>query len=59
MQKWRWIIGGVFIGLLVGALAFAGIVQAAPEGAPLKAELGTAFTYQGYLEDGGVPANDT
>lgn len=59
IQRWRWIIGGVFIGLLVGALAFAGIVQAAPDGAPLKAELGTAFTYQGYLEDGGVPANDT
>jgi hypothetical protein len=52
-------IVGVFGGLLVGALATAGLVQAAPEGAPLAAPMGDAFTYQGYLTDGGSPANGT
>jgi hypothetical protein len=56
-QKWNRTIGGVVIGLLVGALAFAGIVQAAPDGAPLLAPVGTAFTYQGYINDNGSPAN--
>ncbi|MFV2045204.1 MAG: hypothetical protein ACC700_18470 [Anaerolineales bacterium] len=55
-KKWA-LIGAVFIGLLVGALAFTGIVQAAPDGAPLLAPVGTAFTYQGYIEDLGSPAN--
>jgi len=56
-KKWSGTIGGVVIGLLVGALAFAGIVQAAPDGAPLLAPIGTAFTYQGYINDNGSPAN--
>jgi len=59
IQKWSKTIGGVVIGLLVGALAFAGIVQAAPDGAPLLAPVGTAFTYQGYITDNGSPANGT
>jgi len=57
IQKWSRTIGGVVIGLFVGALAFAGIVQAAPEGAPLLAPVGTAFTYQGFITDNGSPAN--
>jgi len=57
IQKWSKTIGGVVIGLLVGALVFAGIVQAAPDGSPLLASIGTAFTYQGYITDNGSPAN--
>ncbi|GMR11464.1 MAG: hypothetical protein BMS9Abin28_2296 [Anaerolineae bacterium] len=56
-KKWAWMIGAIFMGLLVGALASTGIVQAAPDGAPLLAPVGTAFTYQGYIEDLGSPAN--
>jgi hypothetical protein len=52
-KKWTWMIVGVFMGLLVAALAFAGLVQAAP----LLAPVGTAFTYQGYITDTGSPAN--
>jgi hypothetical protein len=56
-KKWTWMIVGVFMGLLVAALAFAGLVQAAPDGAPLLAPVGTAFTYQGTITDTGSPAN--
>jgi hypothetical protein len=56
-KKCGWMIVGVFTGSLVGALAFAGLVQAAPERAPLLAPVGTAFTYQGYITDTGNPAN--
>jgi hypothetical protein len=56
-KKWNWMIVGVFMGLLVAMLAFAGLVQAAPDGAPLLAPVGTAFTYQGYITDTGSPAN--
>ena len=44
IQKWCKTIGGVVIGLLVGALAFAGFVQAAPDGSPLLAPVGTKDT---------------
>jgi hypothetical protein len=43
--------------MFVGALAFSGIVQAAPDGAPLLAPVGTVFTYQGFITDNGSPAN--
>lgn len=56
-KQWAWMVVGVFTGTLVCALAFAGLVQAAPERAPLLAPVGTAFTYQGYITDTGSPAN--
>jgi len=60
MKKKRWgIIVGSALVLFVAALAFGSLVQAAPQFRPLQALLGTSFTYQGYLEDGGTPANGT
>ena len=56
-KQWVWRVVGVFTGTLVCALAIAGLVQAAPEGAPLMAPVGTAFTYQGFITDSGSPAN--
>lgn len=41
--------------VLVGLIVVG--VQAAPRQAPLMAPAGTAFSYQGYLEDAGAPAN--
>jgi len=46
---------------IVFLLAGAGVVQAVenarPPTAPFAAPVGTAFTYQGYLADGGAPAD--
>jgi len=55
---WRVIVGSVLV-LLVAALAIGNLVQAAPDFRPLQALLGTSFSYQGHLEDGGAPANGT
>ena len=51
------IIVGFTVALLAGPMAFAGSEQAAPVQAPLLAPVGTAFTYQGFITDGGSPAN--
>ncbi|MGB2895910.1 MAG: hypothetical protein WBB65_07095 [Anaerolineales bacterium] len=47
------ILGILLIGILIGGTAGF----AAPDGAPLLAPVGTAFTYQGYITDTGNPAN--
>jgi len=57
-KKWRVIVGSALV-LFVAALAIGNLVQAAPEFRPLQALLGTSFSYQGHLEDGGTPANGT
>ncbi|MGB2894854.1 MAG: pectinesterase family protein, partial [Anaerolineales bacterium] len=47
------ILGILSVGMIIGATpGFAG-----PDLAPQLAQVGTAFTYQGYLEDEGAPAN--
>lgn len=50
-------ISRVAIGLVIAELVFFGMVQAAPSEVPLQAPAGTAFTYQGFLNDDGSPAN--
>lgn len=55
------LLGGVVVGfvvaLLVIALPFAGTVQATPDRASILASVGTTFTYQGFIADGGSPAD--
>jgi hypothetical protein len=48
---------GALIVAMFSALLWANFGQAATQNAPLRAPVGTAFTYQGYLADGGGPAN--
>lgn len=43
--------------LLVLLLSVTGAAAQEVEPASMQAELGTAFTYQGHLEDGGSPAS--
>jgi hypothetical protein len=61
-KQWYWLTTGVFaLALAALALVFGWPGRAAagnsqPE-APDLVPVGSAFTYQGYLEDGGSPAN--
>lgn len=62
-KQWYWVVTGIAgLALAVLALAFLWPGQAAagnnnqPE-APELVPVGNAFTYQGYLEDGGGPAD--
>jgi hypothetical protein len=50
-------LGGIAVVVVAGALALTTRGRAAPGKIPLQAPAGTAFTYQGYLEDGGAPAD--
>lgn len=61
-KQWYWLTTGV-IGLVLAVLALAllwpgraAAGNSQPE-APELVPVGNAFTYQGYLEDGGSPAN--
>ncbi len=48
----RWMIAGLLCLALIGAVSLA-------QARVLQAPLGTSFTYQGRLTDGGAPANGT
>ena len=50
--------GSVLVPLLLVLLGVL-TVTAQPDPSPILAPMGTAFSYQGYLEDGGNPANGT
>jgi len=51
----KWVLGAI---LVASALAFGALIaHAATTPAVSTVPLGTAFTYQGQLQDGGVPAN--
>jgi hypothetical protein len=49
----------IMLALVLGAGGAYADELASPPAAPLAAPLGTAFTYQGYLTDGGSPADGT
>ncbi len=44
---------------VLSMLVFAGAALSAPGKAPAVTPVGTAFTYQGQLKQGGVPLNDS
>ena len=60
-MKNHWVkrIGGLAAVVILITVAITVTGQAAPTERPLQAPIGTDFTYQGYLEDGGLPANGT
>ena len=47
------VLGYLVFGFLIGGT----VGLAAPQNSPQLAPMGTSFTYQGYIEDNGSPAN--